>query len=390
MTRSKKLGLAAVLLTLAGIAIYYLLNIPAQPKPGGVTSQQRYQTGPWQAVNESFVAVDPSRPSQAYNDFDGLPERTLDAEIWRPAARATPGPLLIYSHGFMSFRREGLYLQQFLASHGYTVVAADYPLTGLYAPDGPLMEDVVNQPGDISFLIDTILARNADPDDVLHATIDPQRIAVAGVSLGGLTSTLAAFHRELRDTRIAAAVSIAGPASMFTPEYYAGSKLPFLMIYGTADAIVPFADNVLPITDMHANAVLVSLVGASHAAFAQPASTLMRFIDNPDSVGCRAVTEQMDMDRTMRSNAIRALASGDAIGVDADVEFNVCTGDLVPVAMQAARQHMFTTLATHAFLEGVFAQEPDAAAARTYLLTTLAAENAAEVRVVTPVITMPP
>lgn len=64
---------------------------------------------------------------------------------------------------------------RFLASHGYTVVAVDYPLTNFFAPGKPKLSDVVNQPGDVSFLIDTMLKRNADASDVLHNTINPKR-----------------------------------------------------------------------------------------------------------------------------------------------------------------------------------------------------------------------
>jgi len=187
-----------------------------------------FQPGPYTVTSETFTAIDGSRPTPAYKDFAGLPERVLEGKIWRPAGLQQPAPLVVYSHGFMSFREEGTYLFQFLASHGYTVVAANYPLTGFSAPEGPLMNDVVNQPGDISFLLDTILKRNADPADSMHNTIDPGKIAVTGVSLGGLTTTLAAFHHKLRDPRISAAISTAGPASIFTADFFAGSSLPFL------------------------------------------------------------------------------------------------------------------------------------------------------------------
>ena len=92
------------------------------------------------------------------------------------------------------------------------------------------MTDVINQPGDISFLIDLMLKRNAEPSDTLYQTIDPDKIAVAGVSLGALTSMLATFHRKLRDPRIAALISIAGPTAIFSPDFFAGRDIPFLMV----------------------------------------------------------------------------------------------------------------------------------------------------------------
>jgi predicted dienelactone hydrolase len=239
---------------------------------------------------------------------------------------------------------------------------------------------VVNQPADIHFLIDTLLARSAERSDPLFGTIDSKRIAVAGVSLGGLTSTLAAFDRRLRDPRIAAAVSIAGPAYMFTPRFFEASTVPFLMVAGDADAIVPYARNAQRIPDIDPGSVLVTLAGASHTGFAGPAATLLRFYRNPDVLGCREVRKGL-------ANAdLHFLDSiSDAnIGIVLDRVDPPCTGPLPATAMKAARQHVLTTLAVAAFLDSHFAA--DAATrvqAQRFLLKTFPDENAREVRVET-------
>jgi len=382
MTKGKIRLLVAAIIAAMGIGGYWFVAIPATSTPNGSVSQSRYAPGPYDVVTETFEAVDESRPTPAYNDFPGLPERVLEGEIWRPASLDRPGPLVIYSHGFMSFRQEGLYLVRFLASHGYTVIATDYPLTGFHAPDGPLITDVVNQPGDISFLIDTILRRNADRSDALHNTIDPERIAVAGVSLGGMTSMLASFHRRFRDPRIAATVSIAGPSSMFAPGFFAGQDLPFLMVYGSGDAIIPLEENAVPVLKMYPGVILVALKDASHAGFAQPSSTLMRFIKNPDGVGCRAVTEKIGVEVAEQNAQFMAQLGDEQDGIHLNSQLEFCTSELIPEAMNASRQHMFTTLAVHAFLESVFSDEAATRqASRQYLLATLPGENGSEVSV---------
>ena len=244
------------------------------------------------------------------------------------------------------------------------------------------MTDVVNQPGDISFLIDTILQRNADRADDLYNTIDPEKIAVAGVSLGGMTSMLATFHPKLLDPRITASISIAGPSSIFAPKFFANRDVPFLMIYGGGDAIVTHEDNALPVLQMYPGAILVTLTDASHAGFAQPASTLMRFIKNPDGVGCRTVTEELSVEAAEQNKEFIAGLGDAEDGIDLNKQIEFCTTELIPEAMKASRQHMFTTLATHAFLESVFSG--DAAtrtSSRQYLLATLAGENSSEVSV---------
>jgi len=378
----KKWHIAVLILVLAGTGGYWFAAIPATPVPNGEQSRAMFAPGPYRVVNETFTAVDDSRKTPAYKGFGGLPRRVLDAGIWRPAGLQQAGPLVIYSHGFMSFRQEGLYLARFLASHGYTVVAADYPLTGFHAPDGPLMNDVVNQPGDISFLIDIMLRRNADPGDPIHNTIDPDKIALEGVSLGGLTTTLATFHHTLRDPRISAAVSTAGPSSIFTPAFFAGSKTPYLLIYGDGDAIVHYRENATPLLQKYPGSILVTLKGASHAGFAQPASTIMRFMDNPDVVGCRVVKEKLSGDLEKQKDEFSALLGGTEDGIDLNARIDFCTAPPIPVAMEASRQHMFTTLASYAFLESVFADDNRRqSAARDFLLTTLPAENSDEVAV---------
>ena len=378
----KKRWLILVLLICAGVGGFWFVTIPATTLPDGSDSKAFFTAGPFEVINETFRAVDESRPTQAYKDFPGRPERVLEGEIWRPASPQQPGPLLVYSHGFLSFHEEGLYLVRFLASHGYTVLAVDYPLTGFHAPDGPLMRDIVNQPGDVSFLIDTMLKRNADPVDVLFATIDPKKIAVAGTSLGGLTSILVTFHRQMRDPRIAASISIAGPTSMFTADFFSGSDVPFLMIHGGGDVIVPYDENAAPVLQKNPGSILVTLRDASHAGFAQPASTLMRFIANPDGIGCRAVKEGLKDELAGQQDQFMSLLGSAADGVDMNAQINFCSSTPIPVAMQAARQHMFTALASYAFLESVFADDGSIRdAARRYLLETLPAENGTEVSV---------
>ena len=47
--------------------------------------------------------------------------------------------------------------------------------------------------------------KNADAEDEFYNQIDFKQIAAVGVSLGGMTSTLVAFHKDIRDPRISAA-----------------------------------------------------------------------------------------------------------------------------------------------------------------------------------------
>jgi predicted dienelactone hydrolase len=366
-----------------GAAGYWFAAIPAKTTPAGTESQARFTPGPYKIITDGFKAIDETRKTDPNNDFAGSDVRVLKGKVWRPDGLKTPGPLLVYSHGFMSFHQEGQYLTRFLASHGYTVVSVDYPLTNFFAPGKPKLADVVNQPGDVSFLIDTMLKRNADKNDVLFNTIDPKKIAVDGVSLGGMTSTLAAFHGKVFDKRIAAAISTAGPAAMFTATFFTSNKIPFMMIGGDGDAMVPFEKNAASIPQKVPGSILVNLKNASHAGFAQPAATFLRFFSNPDSVGCRELSKNLPATASDNSNSFMPGLDGAEYGIDLSDRTMPCSAGMPDKAMQAARQHMFTTLAAYAFLESVFANDLAMRnASREYLLQTLPAENSSEVSVV--------
>lgn len=377
----KKWQKIILVLVVFGAAAYWFVAIPAQVKPSGEQSIARFAGGPYPVITDSFKAIDNTRATQANNDYAGEPMRVLKGKVWRPAGLQQAGPLLVYSHGFMSYHAEGKYLAQFLASHGYTVLAVDYPLTHFFAPGKPMVADVVQQPGDVSFLIDTMLARAQDKNDVLYNTIDAKKIAVAGVSLGGMTTTLVTFHTKVRDPRIAAAISIAGPGAPFPAEFFAGHSTPFMMIAGSADVMLPYATNAADIPQKYPGSILVTLHEGSHAGFAMPAATFLRFADNPDSFGCEALLKTLHI---KADENFMAELSGEQYHVSTDMSERPCSGVVPAKAMPGARQHLFTSLATYAFLDSVFADEtPVRNSARSYLLQGIAAENPDDVSVET-------
>lgn len=359
----------------------YLLRVAAKTSPNGEQSQSRFRPGAVGVISERFEWRDDTRPSPAYNRFKGTPYRILKGEVWRPAAKLEAGPLLVYCHGFMSNRREGLYLARFLASHGYTVVAFDFPLTSRHAPDKPNGLDIVNQPGDVRFVLDQLLARNANPNDALFETIDPDRIAAVGLSLGCLTSMLTTFHQELRDPRIKAAICIGGPTSMFSSRFFANPAVPTLMVYADTDSIVPYAVHALTAFERIPDCTLLTLKMGSHAGFAQQASTLLWMFKNPDSIACLMFAGEKSED-ALRQFDFPGMLGGQPMGILDPGESEVPTKPLVKLAMKASRQHMFTTLAAHAFLDSVFAKsDVDRKLSSQYLVETLEEENSGELKV---------
>jgi hypothetical protein len=86
---------------------------------------------------------------------------------------------------------------------------------------------------------------------------------------------------------VAVAISIAGAGDVFGPRFFEHAAIPFLMIAATADAIVDYELNALPIPDRTHDGGLVSIAGGTHVGFDQVAAGVMRLLGNPDTVGCR-------------------------------------------------------------------------------------------------------
>lgn len=376
MTTRKLAPALAVLLSLALLIGCGGDEASAPP----LTTDDVLARGPFAVAHDYFDLVDPSRPTVPNESYPGAATRTLATNLWYPLAAegapaAAPGrhPVLLYSHGFMSWGTEGRYLDEHLASRGYIVIAPDFPLTNILAPGGPAVGDVVNQPTDMSFLLDTLLAFDTQPGHPLFGAVDADRVAAAGVSLGGMTTSLLGYHATLRDPRVRAAISIAGPGSMFDASFYATSSAPFLMIAGDIDAIVDYPTNALVAREMAGEkGLLVTLHGATHTGFANQSAEFMGAMDNPDNLGCAALTTQLEVDDV---DFVTLLGGAEAGIVKRETPFP-CTVSPLPTSIRPWRQHDLVILAAASFLESVLADSASVRArSAAFLRTTLPAEN---------------
>ena len=353
-----------------GLGIAWIRSEP-ETLPEGSESAARLAPGPYPVGNVEFEWADASRPTPANGDYPGSPERSFQVTLWYPEGAPGEHPLAVYSHGFVSSRHGGTYLAKHLASHGYVVVSADYPLTNAQAPGGPDLHDVVHQPADVSFLIDQVLALE-QAERPFEGEIDADRIGVFGLSLGGITTTLVAFHPEWRDPRVAAAVSIAGPGDVFGPHFFDHAAIPFLMIAGTADALVDYERNALPILDRIRDGGLVSIAGGTHIGFDDMAAGVMRLLGNPDTVGCRLGGADPE---ARPKNPFTGLFGTPEQGLLDVQEYPPPCVKTFEWTMAAGRQQMLTTLAVHAFFESRFAREPQVRADHEdFLVRILTAE----------------
>ncbi|CAA0079139.1 Uncharacterised protein [Zhongshania aliphaticivorans] len=336
---------------LLGLGAYVKFGKLPEPLPENSQSRQWLEQGSYDVSYFDVTLIDDTRPTQKNGDYNGSSERHLKTRIWYSENLVGPAPLVIYSHGFMSSRTGGSYLAEHLASHGYIVAAMDYPLTNMSAPGGPLVKDVVYQPGDISFLIDQFLSWDAELGHQFYDRIDESHIGVMGLSLGGMTSTLAAFHPSNADLRIAAAVSIAGPVFMFGPAFYESRDIPFMMVASPIDAMIDYDTNAGTILPNVEGAVLVTMDNASHTGYATPGSYL-RWLDNADLLGCSIVTRGLE--KTQDESWAEEIGKTDE-GILLVPQSELCTMDPLPPAMNPIRQQWLTVAAVFAFFESKFA-----------------------------------
>ncbi len=234
------------------------------------------ETGLADVLTDSATFVDTSRPTRPNGSFAGAPQRTLVTRLWlaetaldRPACDGERCGLVVLAHGFGGSTARFDAIARRLAAAGYIVAAPAFPLTNENAPGGHFTAfgDVVSQPADVSFVIDEVLALDADPSSILHDRIDERHIAVLGHSLGGATAVAATRSDCCRDDRIGA-VALLAPASFIVAGTFGGPVAtagpPTLTIVGTEDPLVTPASVASFVTTIEPPKAYVELQGGDH------------------------------------------------------------------------------------------------------------------------------
>jgi len=354
-------------------------GVAAARCPGGADTAAYLEPGRYGVGVRTLPLVDTSRPTPAHGNVPAVPSRTLTTEVWYPTAPhagaptrdadAARGrfPVVLSSHGYSDGRSGEAYIAQALASRGYVVAAPQFPLTSLSSmPRDPV--DVINQPGDVRFVLDQILTLAGTRGSWLAGRVDRHRIAASGLSYGGTTTLLLTFHPTLRDPRIRAAAAMAPAACAFGEAFYRAARPPLLLIQGTQDLLVPIEANAARVfADSRSPRELVELQDASHSAFSGLIATPSE--ENYDAtLGCPAVVDEFGANW----NRLRTL-DDPANGIALAGCTMPCTGP-VPTnrPMQAARQHDLTQAAVVAFFESTLRRSRPA---RCFLRRMLAAEN---------------
>ena len=142
---------------------------------------------------------------------------------------------------------------------------------------------------------------------------------------------------------------------MFTRRFYLNSTAPFLMIAGTEDAIVDYQANAAGIPKLVPHGTLLTIRDGSHVSFAAVAEPAMRFADHPDSMGCDALTANIDESATNPFVGLGDLSDG----VNPELtELTIC-GKPLGNAMHPGRQQMITQIGVLSFFQSQFAAEAE-------------------------------
>lgn len=226
-----------------------------------------------ESSKDKFKVVDlyPELSQEAVRDADAL-------EVKRP--------LVIYLHGGYGHRREATEICTYLASHGFTVAAPDFPgdnAKDMWASDSsiekPIDDSAKARPGQASAAIDRILSGSYE---LLNSIVDPENIGTFGVSMGGFTSLML----NSVDSRQKASIPMAPMCGTNSPAPQVrrlGSLLDLsdwksnvstFIITGSADALVMPDDVRAAYFQMPAPKRLAVLAGAGHIHWSDNAELL--------------------------------------------------------------------------------------------------------------------
>ena len=266
----------------AVVAVLATVGSGVPTAPAGATAAARRDSfeGHYAVGVRTETFVDTSRPTSANGTYAGAPSRTLVTTVYYPAAGAPSAtnvpdapaydrrfPLLVFAHGFTANGPAYGGLLRRIASAGFVVAAPTFPLSSAGAPGGPRLQDYVNQPADVSFVIDQMLRLDADDASPYAGLLRRHRIAAAGHSLGGVT-TIGLLNDCCTDRRIDAYIPMSGIALPFPGGAFSyDRRAPLLLVHGEDDATVPYAGSLRVFDEARRPKFLLALLDGSHVPF---------------------------------------------------------------------------------------------------------------------------
>ena len=250
-------GIAIGLLVLSGCGSGASKTAPA-PSPSSTSTTIAPKRPGHSSWTETFV--DTSRRTVPEGKA-ARPTRTLVTSIYRPNGSG-PFPVILFSHGLDGHPGKFTKLFSAWADAGFAVAAPSFPLTNSQAGDtSSNIGDVAQQPGDVSFVLDRVLALNRQPKSRLFHAIDEHKIGAGGLSLGGLTTYMFVYGKCCREHRLAGVEVLDAVRS----DLLLDGHVPLLIAHSDTDPTLPYATAKEAFTAAKPPVWLVTLHGASHA-----------------------------------------------------------------------------------------------------------------------------
>lgn len=175
-----------------------------------------------------------------------------------------PFPLVLFSHGYASFRDQSTFLTTHLASWGFIVAAPDHLERGLASVLGEAPAVKKTDTEVLRATVDLLRAENAKPASLLRGKVKKGKIAVAGHSAGGFEAV--AFGAQ-PDVNTYIALSAGAASGSDTGQTVSSlPKKPSMFITGSADTIVALTEVQPTFDQATAPKRMVVLGNAGHLA----------------------------------------------------------------------------------------------------------------------------
>lgn len=261
-------------------------------------------------VTETYV--DTHRDTLAWGGNPRLPSRTLTTFVLYPATGSPspapvpgappdtnqgPYPLIVFAHGLGSTPLSYERLLAAWAAAGFVVAAPRFPLSSGVTSGGPDAADVAHQPGDMRFVIDSVLSASTGGTGPLAHLVNPNEIGAAGHSNGAITTLGLVANTCCKDPQVKAAVVMAGTTEGFPGGHFELAHAPpVLLVHDTTDEVVPYRSAVVVYDHSRGPKGLLTIRGSTSPLLSgQSAHTAAAGVSGPASaVVIRTTTDFFD------------------------------------------------------------------------------------------------
>lgn len=236
-------------------------TVPVPPAPPTASTRPPVSSGPFEvaAVTEGLVDSARSRSLPTWVFYPSV--------AGAPALEAGPFPVFVWAHGLDASVQYFEPLLREWAARGYVVIAPEFPGTKATADGGPEFAEYVDQPADVSFVLDRMIELFGPAGTRARGLLDPEHVAIGGHSLGAITTRGLIADRCCTDERIDAAVEVSPGDRGFPGGAPSERGVPLLVIHASADTTFPLAEGRRVYAAATGAKHLVVLQGRPHTPF---------------------------------------------------------------------------------------------------------------------------